>query len=128
MDNEPEAILSPADRAALRKYYAIEIEGHCAGVARRELHEDLLDISTQITVAEQRLAYVTETKPRLENPSAYLIDAQRRAIERLQVRADVIRPELERITARAQSLWSTRDNLKRVLEDEGLLIREVHNG
>jgi hypothetical protein len=124
----PAQILSDADRAALRKFYQIEIEGHCAGCMLRELGEDMRDIAAQISGHEQRIATITE-RTRHQRPEAGWTDAERRAIEGLRIRLAVIQPEHARIEDRARTLWRTRDGLAKVLTETGLLRRsEVSYG
>jgi hypothetical protein len=121
-------ILSDADRAALRKFYQIEIEGHCAGCMLRELGEDMRDIAAQMSSHETRIATITE-RSRHQRQEPQWTDAERRTIEGLSIRLAVIQPEYARIEERARVLWRTRDSLAKVLTEMGLIRRnEVSNG
>jgi hypothetical protein len=120
--------LSNAERAALRRYYEIELAGHTAGCALRELAEDLRDCAGQIADAEARIRSVEQaTASQHSNEARLTIEAHireaRRTIEGLKLRIDVIRPEHDRLEARAQSLWRTRDVLARELSEMGIIRR-----
>jgi hypothetical protein len=122
------AILSDAERAPLRRYYEIELAGHTTGCACRELAEDLRDCARQMGEAEARIRSISQATRTQRDEQQHLaieerIREQRRTIEGLKLRIDVIRPEHERLEARAQSLWRTRDVLARELAELGIIRR-----
>jgi hypothetical protein len=129
--NEPtadSATLSDAERAPLRRFYEIELAGHTTGCCLRELGEDIRDCTRRIGEAEARIRSISEATRTQRDEQQHLaieerIREQRRTIEGLKLRIGIIRPEHDRLEARAQSLWRTRDALARELAERGIIRR-----